>query len=548
VTAAVATSGIRPLEVHPDLAVAGRVFRQLRKGALAIGLTFGAVAASAAVTYVQSFPTVADRVKVAASLKGDSAFAVLFGRIDAIDTVGGYTAYKSYVTISTIGAIWGALAATRLLRGEEDSGRWQLLLAGRTNAVRVTVATLAALAGAIGLVFVGTAVPMWLAGLKDGVGSSIADDVVLGLSAMVAPIAFVAVGSVCSQLTQTRRLANELSMGVLAVAFVLRMIADSGPGTRWLLWATPLGWAELMRPVSSNDLWPLVPVAVIAVVGGTLALVLAARRDTGGGVLASHDVTPVRPFGLQTPLGLATRLSAPVLAGWTVAIAATGFVMGIVAKPAAAAIDDSSLTTTLQRLGATGTGAKAYLGVVFLLIGAVLALVPASQIGAAAEEETSGRLGQIVAGRSSRTRWFGGRLGLAAAAVVAMGLLSGVAAWAGARSQGVHVPVGDLVVAGANVVPAALLALAVGAFALAVTPRGAGTVVYALVAGSFVIDLLGSLITALEPLTRLSIFHYVSLAPAQDPDWTALGTMTLVALALAGAAIGLLERRDLVRD
>jgi ABC-2 type transport system permease protein len=547
-TAAVMSPGAIPLEVHPDLAVAARVFHQLRRGALLIGLTFGAVAASAAVTYVQSFPTVADRVKLAASLKGDSAFAVLFGRIDAIDTVGGYTAYKSYVTISTIGAVWGALAATRLLRGEEDSGRWQLLLAGRTNPVRVTIATLAALGGAIGLVFLGTAVPMGLAGMKDGVGASVADVVVLGLSAAVAPVAFVAIGAVCSQLTQTRRLANELSMGVLAVTFVVRMIADSGPGTRWLLWATPLGWAELMRPITANDLWPLVPVAVVAAAGATVAVGLAARRDTGGGVLASHDVTPVRPFGLRTPLGLAVRLSAPVLAGWSIAVAATGFVMGIVAKPAAAAIDDSSMATTLHRLGSTGSGAKAYLGVVFLLIGAVLALVPASQIGAAAEEETSGRLGQIVAGRSTRTRWFTGRVGLAAAAVTAMGLLSGAATWAGARSQGVHLAIGDLLVAGANVVPAALLALAVGAVALAVAPRVSGTVVYALVAWSFVIDLLGSLVTALEPLTRLSIFHYVTLAPAQDPDWTALTAMTLLALALAATAGVLLERRDLVRD
>jgi putative exporter of polyketide antibiotics len=72
--------------------------------------------------------------------------------------------------------------------------------------------------------------------------------------------------------------------------------------------------------------------------------------------------------------------------------------------------------------------------------------------------------------------------------------------------------------------------------------------VYALVGWSFVIDVLGSLVTALEPLTRLSILHYVALAPAQDPDWTALAAMTLLALVLIVAAAVRLERRDLVRD
>ena len=175
---------------------------------------------------------------------------------------------------------------------------------------------------------------------------------------------------------------------------------------------------------------------------------------------------------------------------------------------------------------------------VFLLIGAVLALVPASQIGAAAEEETSGRLGQIVAGRASRVRWLAGRLALATVAVVAMGLVSGVAAWAGARSQGLHLSLGTLLGAGANVVPAALLALAAGALVLAVAPRRAGTSVYAVVAWSFVIDLLGSLVTALHWLTQLSLFHYVALVPAQDPDWRALGTMTALALAVALGVCG----------
>ena len=36
-------------------------------------------------------------------------------------------------TLIVLGAIWGLLTATRLLRGEEDAGRWELLLAGRTT-------------------------------------------------------------------------------------------------------------------------------------------------------------------------------------------------------------------------------------------------------------------------------------------------------------------------------------------------------------------------------------------------------------------------------
>jgi ABC-2 type transport system permease protein len=546
VTAAVAS--LTATAARPDGAVARRAFRQLRNGALAVGCTSGAVAAASAVTYVQSFPTVADRVRLANSLKGDAAFSVLFGRIDAIGTVGGYTAYKSFATITTIGALWAAFAATRLLRGEEDAGRWQMVLAGRTNAARTTGATFAALFAAIGLVFAGTFVPMALAGLKSDLHTTTFDALVLGLSAVVTPIAFVAVGAVCSQLATTRRLANLLSMAVLGVVFVVRMVADAGPGTRWLLWCTPFGWAEMVKPMYANDLWPLVPAAVLGGAAVALTIVAAARRDTGDGVFAAREGAAERRFGLRSPLGLATRLSGPVLGAWLAGMAASAFVLGIVAKPAAKALDDSSATSMIRRLGSSGVGAPSYLGVVFLLLGAMLALVPASQIGSAAEEETSGRLGQLLAGRVNRRRWLGGRLLLGTASIAGLALLAGVAAWAGARSQGVPLGAGRVVLAGVNTIPAALVVLALGALVLAVAPRRAATAVYGIVAWSFVIDLLASLVAGLRPMTRASIFHYVTLAPAVDPDWTALAVLTVIAVAVAVAALVALERRDLARD
>jgi ABC-2 type transport system permease protein len=358
----------------------------------------------------------------------------------------------------------------------------------------------------------------------------------------------VAVGAVCSQLATTRRLANLVAMNVLGAAFVVRMVADSGPGTRWLLWATPLGWAEMVKPMYANDLWPLVPTVVVGALAAVVAIRAAARRDTGDGVLRSREVSAERRAGLRSPLGLATRLSLPVLTAWFAGMAATGFVMGIVAKPAATAIDDSSAVDMIRRLGSSGIGAKAYLGVVFLLLGAMLALVPASQIGHAAEEETSGRLGQVLAGRVSRRRWLGGRLVLGTVSVVGIALLGGVTTWAGARSQGVRLGIGHLAVAGVNIIPAALVALGTGALLLAIAPRLAANAVYVLVAWSFVIDLMASLITAIRPMAKASIFHYVRLAPALDPDWTALAVLTALAVALAVAGVVLLERRDLTRD
>ena len=61
---------------------------------------------------------------------------------------------------------------------------------------------------------------------------------------------------------------------------------------------------------------------------------------------------------------------------------------------------------------------------------------------------------------------------------------------------------------------------------------------------SLIIDLAGSMMSSLDWLDRLSLFHYMALAPAEDPD----AVTVLVTLVLAGAlcvlATLLFERRD----
>jgi putative exporter of polyketide antibiotics len=123
-----------------------------------------------------------------------------------------------------------------------------------------------------------------------------------------------------------------------------------------------------------------------------------------------------------------------------------------------------------------------------------------------------------------------------------------VTTWAGARTQGLDVGLADASLAGINVIPAALLALGIGALTLVLVPRYAAAVVYALVAGSLVIDLLGSLVSALHPLARVSLFHYVALAPAQSPSWTNVTAYLLLAAIACTVAIIALERRDLALD
>ncbi|MBX3287158.1 MAG: hypothetical protein KF703_17555 [Actinobacteria bacterium] len=527
-----------------ELAIARRAFRQLRVGAVVCAVAFGLTVASSATTYASSFPTPASRQQLAASVGGDVGFAVLFGPVDRIDTVGGYAAYKSFVFLTSIGAVWAALAATRVLRGEEDAGRWQLVLAGRTRAARATVATTAALGLAVAIVFAGTAVLTALAGRDPKVGLGVGGSLLYAASLAVAPAVFGAVGAVTSQLGRSRRVASALALGVVGASFVVRMVADAGPSTRWLLWATPFGWTERIRPFTEDDPRPLVVAALAVAALVAAAAVLAGRRDVGDGTFSSADAAPPRTAGLGSPFGLAVRLERASILGWFAGVAATGLILGslseITTHPAPA-----SMSGMLDRFALQGAFLDQFLGISFLFLASLAALLAASQVGAAGEEEESGRLVHALGGTTGRTAWFAGRLALAAVAVVAASVLGGGATWVGARARGVPVGAGELLGAGLNVAPSALVALGVGALSLALAPAVAGRVVYALVAWSLIADVVGALVSGTGWLAQLSLFHHMALAPAQGVDPVTLVATLAVAGGLAAVATAAFARRDL---
>ena len=74
--------------------------------------------------------------------------------------------------------------------------------------------------------------------------------------------------------------------------------------------------------------------------------------------------------------------------------------------------------------------------------------------------------------------------------------------------------------------------------------RGATRVVYGVVIWSLIIDLAASMISGLDWLDRLSLFHYMALAPADDVDPATVGVTLVLAAALCMLSLLLFARRD----
>jgi ABC-2 type transport system permease protein len=493
-----------------------------------------------------TFPTAASRANIARTMEGNPAFEAVFGLVRRVDTVAGYTAYKVMFSLMILGAIWGLFIATRVLRGEEDAGRWELLLAGPTTRAAATAQVAVALGAGVVALWVPTAVLAAAGGRSSGVGIPVGASLFFATAIVAAPAMFMAIGMFVSQLAPTRHDANRIGAFVLAGAYLVRMAADSDPGIGWLRWASPLGWIEELRPLTGSRPIAFVPIVALTAVLVFAAIRIASGRDAGASAIAGHDAGTPRTFLLGGQAGLTVRLTWPSIVGWLTAFAATGLVFGLVTQAAGKSLRGSpTLERVIGRLGASGAGAVTYLGFVFLIAAGLVAVAVAGQISAIRNEESTGHLDNLLVGPVARWRWLGVRLAVGVALVLLAGTLTGIAAWVGAATQHAAVGFGDLVEAGINVAPPAVFVLGVGALAYGFWPRGAIGVTYGLVIWSFLAEIVAATSGANQWVRNTSPLLHITPAPATAPDWTSAAWLVLLGVAAGVVGVAAFARRDL---
>jgi ABC-2 type transport system permease protein len=510
------------------------------------GVAFAIGVVTIAASYAKAYPTPKSRADLAASLSGNIGIAALYGRARALDTVAGFTAWRTG-GLPWLGAIGALFVATRLLRGEEEAGRWELFLAGSTTRRSAAAQAVLGLGAGVGILWGLTALGALAVGSRSDVGFSTSASLFFAVSLVALPAVFAAAGVLTSQLCSTRRQANIVGGAALGLAFILRVVADAGVGVGWLRWLSPLGWVEELRPLTESRLLPLVPIVGAIVVLVAAALRVAARRDVGAGALRSRDTASSRTALLNGQLGLTIRLTWPVATAWIVGLALFGVLFGVVAVSAAKAVTGSTaVAEAIARLGGVRTGAAAFLGIIFVTLGAVIAAAAASHITSMQTEETSGHLDHMLARPVSRRRWLAGRLAAGTVLVLAAGVVGGLCAWAGSSAQGGEIGGAELVRAGLNITPPALFVLGIGGLVYAIRPRTAPAVAFGLVVWSFLVTLIAAVVDTNHWLLDTSLLSHVAPAPAADPNWTAVVWLAGLGLAAAVVAVATIGRRDLV--
>jgi ABC-2 type transport system permease protein len=525
----------------PARALALRSLRDARVRTISFASLFALYAYIQPVGYRHAYPTLSERLAFVHSFAGNAALRLFYGYPYDPVTAGGYSAWRVGGTLAIVAAVFGVLAAVRALRAEEEAGRTELVLAGVLGRRTAFFSPIAAIA--LGTFALGVCETLgFLAG-----GLSVGGSLYLALAtASVVPV-YVGVGALCSQLAPTRRMALELGSAVVALSLLLRVIADTSSAAGWLRWATPLGWAEQLRPFAGARPVVLLLPAAASVVLVALAARIAVRRDVGSGVLAARENAPARLRLLSSPTARALRGERASLVVWLASVGAFALILGMVSNSVSSANVSPGLKRQLARLGAGSIETPSgYLSFVFIFFVLAVSLFACAQVGAARHEEADEQLETLLSLPVSRVRWLGGRLVLASGAAAAIALAAGLLAWAGARTQGADVSLAKLIEAGANCLPAALLFLGIAALAYALVPRASAGVAYGLVTVAFLWQLTSSLLGAPDWLVELTPFAHVGLVPAQPfKAGAALVMLALAALATI-ASLGIFARRDLV--
>ncbi|MHB8439314.1 MAG: ABC transporter permease subunit [Acidimicrobiales bacterium] len=525
------------------------VARRAARSGILWGSVFGAYVASAALGYSGVYKTAAARRALAAQFSGNSAVSAIVGPAHEIQTVAGYTQWKCSALLCLLAAIWGVLTGTKLLRGEEDSGRLELLLAGPTTRGRGAGAAVEGLGAGAVVLFVVSGLVNVAVGRFSNVSIGAGPMLFLALTTALVGALFLALGALASQLAATRRRAASWSAAALGVAYVLRMVADADPQLRWMRWTTPLGWVEQSQPLTAGRVAPLVFLVLGTLLSAGAAVVLASRRDLLGSVVSDRDSAPTRTALLGGSAGLAMRQMRPTLLGWATGIAVAGVVYGSLTQPAAKSLTSSpEVAKVLARLGGQGAGAKVFLGVIFLMLAVLVALVATGQITAARHEEQSGRLDHLLVQPVSRWRWLGGRAVVAVVTVALAGALAGISTLVGTVGQHTGVGSWSVLDAGLNIVAPALCVVGVGIACFGLVPRAAVAVTYAVVAWSLLVEFVGGALATNHLVLDMSLFHQMASSPSVAPNWASAAVMLGIGTGCAAIGFAGFARRDLVGE
>jgi ABC-2 type transport system permease protein len=516
----------------------GIVWRTRCRGIVVWVIALAAGLVGTAVAVAGLYDTPAEIHTYAQAVTSGSALVAINGHVEGIDSLGGVIQDEFGFLASFLLPLLGITLTAGSTRREEESGRLEMILAGRIARYQPVLAAVAVAAAAIVLTSVLFAAGLILAGVPTT--GAILYSAALGALAFV----FAAFAALLAQLVRHTRGVYTWSLSALAAAYVLRGVGDTT--TSWLSWLSPLGWAEKTAPFGDQRWWVLAVPAGAGVALGGVAVRLAARRDVGSALLGGGAGTARAIWPPRRPTGVAARVHRPAITGWLAGGVLLTAMMGALARQFLDAMAGNAALGDAMGISG-GRPSDGFIAATQLYLAVIGAGYVIQAIGTLKAEESEGRLETQLAGTLSRARWLA-----AHGAVVTAGLVlivagsSLVLALSSAWSLGNTDEFGAVVRAGLDYLPAELVFAGLALALFGLWPRGFGFAWAAYAVATF-IAFLGPGLRLARWVLDLAPTTHVGNPPAGKVDAGDLTALAAVATALVAVGFVAFRRRDIPR-
>ena len=501
-------------------------------------LGFAVIAYSTAAAGPGLYPDEASRVEAATALNATASMVALFGRIYDPASIGALSLIKYTAFMTAILAVLMVMLTIRHTRGDEESGRLELLGGGRLGRDAPLVSALSLSFGASVILGLLSAAALTAAGLPA------AGSLAFGLGWTTTGMAFSAVAGVTAQLTASARAATGLSVGVIAVTYTLRAVGDlAEPGPSVLSWLSPIGWNQQVRAFAGDRWWVLALPLALSVVLVPAALALRARRDLGAG-LRDERPGPVRG-SLSGVWDLAVRLQLRVWIAWAAAFVVFGVVIGTLVGNVSELLSSPNVQDLIQLIGGRQALTDAFLAAEISIMGMLASAYGVSAANHLRSEESAGHTEALLGTATTRIRWASSHFGAALAGVTALMLLAGLSIGTGAAvTLADYSQIGRAAVAALAQIPAAWVITSVVLAVFGWAPRFTAAV-WGLLLSFVALGEFGVLWNAPEWLMDLSPFRHSPLLPVGTGAGGGLAGLTAVAAVIAALGYYGWRRRDL---
>jgi ABC-2 type transport system permease protein len=541
------TAGTLPMSTAPAVprprasrAVGGLAVRQIRRGALIVAVVCAVMSAGVAAQYQTMFQgSIAESGLQA--LVENPAIRTLFGTPVALDDAGGFTVWRTGLPVLVLASVWILLAATRITRGEEDAGRWDLLLAGRLRGLDVVLRCLIAIAASAILISVAVGVGLIAAGTNT-TGAIVYSAAILGVT-----LTFGTAGVLAAQIMPTRSSAVGVAVGLLGAGLLVRMLADGVPRLTWAAWTTPFGLTAKAAPYADNRVAPLFVLAGFPLVFAATGLMTARHRDVGSGLVAVATRRPPRTTLLGSIGGFAARRAIRPTIGWAGGIAAYSLLVGALIASILEFFDTNPRFADLA--GAAGfaglDSANGFAAALFSLLSIPTGLYAATRLTGFVADEKARRWTPLFTAPVPRMRFAFTEITVTTAGVLVLHAVAGLAMWTGSAITGAPLGIGDALAGALNTAPIAWLAVGAAGFATGWLPSAVGAIGALPVAGGFLLNVIAQNTGGPDWVVKLSPFVHLGAVPNAPPDWVAVATMAVIGAVLGALGLSGYWRRDL---